>query len=138
MIKAIVFDCYGVLASGKRLAGAGADTTDRQLFAYIVTELKPRYALGLLSNVGSNVLPEILFPEQIALFDAIALSYEIGAAKPDRDAYETIAYKLNVEPAECVFVDDTEAYCDAARAAGMQAIHYRGFTDFPAVLEKIL
>jgi FMN phosphatase YigB (HAD superfamily) len=140
MIKAIIFDCYGVLATGKRLPmmGPAADTTDRPLFAYIEQELKPHYKLGLLSNVGANVLPDILFAEQIALFDGIALSYEIGAAKPDREAYETIAYRLDVEPAECVFIDDTAAYAAAASAAGMHGIHYQGIATLQAELNALL
>jgi putative hydrolase of the HAD superfamily len=97
-----------------------------ELFEFIETRLKPRYKVGLLSNAAQNWLDEIFSPEQVAAFDAVGLSYEIGATKPAPITYETIAKKLNCRMSACVLVDDQAKYCEGARTVGMQAIHYRG------------
>jgi HAD superfamily hydrolase (TIGR01509 family) len=76
--------------------------------------------------------------EQIALFDAIALSYEIGTIKPDIRAYDTIARRLAVTPSNCLMVDDQKLYCEGAIKAGMQALHYTNFLDFKQALTGLL
>ena len=98
---------------------------DEELFDYIKAELKPKYKLGILSNSGANWLNNIFTPEQVKLFDAVVLSYEIGSIKPDPIMYETIAKKLNLELNECLFIDDQERYCTAAKELGMSAIVYK-------------
>jgi len=111
---------------------------DEELFTYIRKKLKPRFKIGLLSNAGRNMLEEIFTPDQINVFDALGLSYEMGALKPDAEAYETIARRLGVNRDECVFVDDQERHCTGARKAGMQAILYKDFDQMKAELEKLL
>ncbi len=72
-------------------------------------------------------------------FDAVALSGELGFAKPDPETYHVIAERLTVEPSECVMIDDQEGYCEGARLAGMQAVHfYSRSHSLSAKLESIL
>jgi HAD superfamily hydrolase (TIGR01509 family) len=75
-------------------------------------------------------LSEIFEPWQIALFDEIVLSVEIGRTKPDVQAYQAIAARLDQSPADCVMVDDLARYVTGAREAGMQAIQYISFEQF--------
>jgi HAD superfamily hydrolase (TIGR01509 family) len=49
-----------------------------------------------------------------------------GVRKPDERAYRGAAAALGVAPAACVFVDDREDNCVAARAVGMDAIRFEG------------
>lgn len=111
---------------------------DPELFEYIARELKPKYKIGMLSNAGANWLSEMLSPEQVALFDAIVLSYETGITKPDARAYKLIADQLGVQSENCVFIDDQERYATAAGDVGMQSIWYRNFEQAKADLETIL
>jgi FMN phosphatase YigB (HAD superfamily) len=46
-------------------------------------------------------------------------------AKPDPAIYAIAAERLGLEPAACVFIDDLDRNVEAARAAGMSAVHYR-------------
>lgn len=108
------------------------------LLAHIAGQLKPRYKIGMLSNAADDWLEELFTPEQRALFDAVVLSYEIRAAKPDARAYQAIAERLGVTPEECVFVDDSERFCTSAREQGMQAIWYQDFASCKAELDRIL
>jgi HAD superfamily hydrolase (TIGR01549 family) len=115
-----------------------SNVADETLFDYISKHLKPHYKIGILSNAGANWLNDLFTPEQVALFDATALSYETGVVKPHDGAYAAIAERLGVEPDECVFIDDQEKYVTAAREFGMSAIWYRDFDQFKNDIEKLL
>lgn len=55
--------------------------------------------------------------------DGAFYSFQIGFAKPDQGFFTTIVGRLDAEPAECLFIDDSEPNVVAARAAGLQAEH---------------
>jgi putative hydrolase of the HAD superfamily len=53
-------------------------------------------------------------------FDALILSFAVGARKPQPGIYEAALEALGVDaPSEAVFVDDQVRYCDGARALGI-------------------
>jgi putative hydrolase of the HAD superfamily len=58
-------------------------------------------------------------------FTRRVLSFEIGAAKPDRPIFEAAARAAGVAPAECFFADDTPGHIDAAQRLGFDAVVYR-------------
>ncbi len=94
---------------------------------HLIRALKPRYRLGLLSNTNPwhfehSIRPTPVFP----LFDAVTLSYEVRAMKPDPRIYADAMAKLALPPAACVFIDDLEENVEGARAVGMRGIHYTG------------
>lgn len=188
MIKAIVFDCFGVLATDgwlpfrekyfgsdtdvfeqatalnkradaglldydefvRRVADKAGVTAadahaqiehniaDNEVLDFIGSELKPQYKIGLLSNAGVSWLDKIFTPAQLALFDATALSYELGVIKPDPIMYRTIAERLGVENDECIFIDDQLKYCDGARQVGMNTIQYTGLQPLKDELRPLL
>ncbi len=57
-----------------------------------------------------------------ALFDAVLESRVLGVRKPDPRFYELACEALDVEPGECVFLDDLGVNLKPARALGMQTI----------------
>lgn len=123
MIKAVIFDCFGVLTP--EVEGAGFGEPNEPLLKVIATDLKPHYKIGMLSNADANWLDRIFTRTQLDLFDAIALSFEIGEMKPHPKAYETIAERLNVTPSDCLFIDDRQELVDGAAETGMQAFLYK-------------
>lgn len=114
------------------------NVANQPLFEYIAQQLKPQYKIGFLSNAAANWLDELFTPAQVGLFDEVCLSCDTGFVKPDERAFTAIARQLQLQPAECVFVDDQERYCAAARDMGMQAIVYQDFEQFRQELELIL
>lgn len=61
--------------------------------------------------------------------DALVLSYEVGLAKPDPAIFHLVCEKLDLSPAEILFVGDTQsADIDGPRAIGMSAMHISEFT----------
>ena len=59
------------------------------------------------------------------IFEVVVDSGFVGMRKPDPRIYELTLERLGgVSAEECVFVDDIDVNCDAARALGMQAVHF--------------
>lgn len=112
---------------------------NRELGGYIVAELRPKYKIGMLSNIGRDWVDDFFDKHQIHnLFDAVVLSGEEGITKPHPRIYETAAERLGVQPYECVMIDDIEANCAGADAVGMKAIHYQTNEQMLNDLEAVL
>jgi putative hydrolase of the HAD superfamily len=188
MIRAVIFDCFGVLTNDgwksireeffahddelmrtaldldkavnagvmdyakfvdevARMSGLAKDEVLRRidttvpntvLFHFIRDELKSKYKIGMLSNASSNMLNELFEPWQVELLDEAVLSYAIGTVKPDPVAYRTVAQRLGVQPAECLFIDDIDRYCDAAEHVGMKAILHTDSHQTVARIKELL
>jgi putative hydrolase of the HAD superfamily len=87
----------------------------------VLAALRDRGVLtALVSNCSHNAVPLVDRLGFHDLFDAVVLSFRVGARKPDRRIYETTLRGLGgLDPAEAIFVDDQVAFCDGARALGM-------------------
>jgi len=55
-------------------------------------------------------------------FDAVISSEEVKAGKPEPDVFLAAAAKMDVEPRDCIVVEDAPAGVEAARRAGMKSI----------------
>ncbi len=131
MIKAIIFDCFGVLITDR-------EGKNQELLDYIV-DLRKNYKTGLLSNISIGGLGARFSPEELTHhFDAVVASGEIGYAKPEAQAYEITADKLGARLDECVFIDDREDYCAGAKGVGMQAVLYQSFDQMKQDLSRLL
>ncbi len=187
MIKAIIFDCFGVLTSdgwlpfkdkhfgndtakneeattlnalansGKipytqfltavaQLASVSLSELDMEMHRSVpsepvlrfIEELKNHFKIGMLSNISGDWLHELFTEEQISLFDAIALSYETGYAKPDSRAYEVIMERLGCTAEECIYIDDQLRFVDPANDAGMHAIQFKDFEQMKEDINQLL
>jgi putative hydrolase of the HAD superfamily len=59
------------------------------------------------------------------LFEVVVDSAFVGCRKPDPEIYGIMLQRLGVDAQSCIFVDDVEANCEAARKLGMTAVHFR-------------
>jgi beta-phosphoglucomutase-like phosphatase (HAD superfamily) len=59
--------------------------------------------------------------------DGIVIRFEGENGPPEPQIYELTLERLGdgIDPAECVFVDDVDVNCEAARSLGMRAVLYR-------------
>jgi glucose-1-phosphatase len=94
----------------------------------VITNLKDAgYRLGVLSNTSESHWRYVcghfkaLFPH---VFDALALSFELGAMKPDPRIYHRAAELAGVAPRDVFYCDDIPANVEAARSAGFDAVQY--------------
>ncbi len=63
---------------------------------------------------------------------------EEGVAKPDSRIYQRTLTRLDVQPEEAVFVDDTECNVDAAQQLSMHAIHFKSTAQTIAEIQTVL
>ncbi len=59
------------------------------------------------------------------IFETVVDSAFVGCRKPEERIYEITVERLGLEPRACVFVDDMELNCEAAREFGLRAVHFR-------------
>jgi putative hydrolase of the HAD superfamily len=83
-----------------------------------------KYKTACLTNNFTRA--EALLSDEVAevysLFDAILESRVLGVRKPDPRFYELACEVLDVEPGECVFLDDLGVNLKPARELGMHTI----------------
>jgi epoxide hydrolase-like predicted phosphatase len=101
------------------------DIIDLHLLDFL-RSLRGKYKVGLISNAWSGLRAYIVSKKFEDAFDAMIISAEVGVMKPDARIYRIALEKLGVAPSESVFVDDFVENVEAARAVGMQAIHFTG------------
>ena len=67
-----------------------------------------------------------MLPEIDEIFEVVVDSAFVGMRKPERGIYELTLERLGggIEAPECVFVDDLEVNCNAARELGMTAVRF--------------
>lgn len=98
--------------------------------------LKKRGLLtGILSNMGDAVLAAMKRKfDWLDRFDLLVWSYQLHLAKPDPAIFRYALGKLNVAPAETLFIDDRTDNVDAARALGIQSLVFSGIEQLRADL----
>ena len=60
-----------------------------------------------------------------ALFEVVVDSAFVGCRKPDPKIYQITLERIGLTGNDCLFVDDVEVNCDAARELGMTAVHFQ-------------
>jgi epoxide hydrolase-like predicted phosphatase len=107
-------------------------------FARSLRERGLRTAL-LTNNVREwEPLWRAKLPELDEIFEVVVDSAFVGLRKPDPRIYELTVERLGTEPADCVFVDDLEVNCAAARELGMAAVRFEDTGGAIAAVEAAL
>ncbi|MDQ3849999.1 MAG: HAD family phosphatase [Actinomycetota bacterium] len=83
------------------------------------------YRMALLTNNVREWEPRwrALLPVD-DIFELVIDSAFVGMRKPDPEIYALTVRRLSVPAAQCLFVDDLEPNCAAARSAGMSSVHF--------------
>lgn len=103
----------------------------------LIVTLKQRYRLVLLSNTNELHFNWIRSRYPILRhFDALTLSWEVQAMKPDARIFAAAVANGQCRPEECFFTDDIPAYIEAARAYGIDAEAFTGEADLRGHLER--
>jgi putative hydrolase of the HAD superfamily len=90
--------------------------------------VKTNFKTGCITNnlpansIGSKSGRSLYVAEVMALFDHIIESAKIGLRKPDPRIYALMVEALNVDPRNCVYLDDLGVNLKPARAMGMTTI----------------
>lgn len=105
-----------------------------------LNELKEMgYSLYFLSNyhdVASVYCVEKY--DFFKLFDGGVFSHAVKVNKPDKQIYKILLEQYKLPAAECLFIDDMEENCEAARSVGMNAVCYNRQMDLSNTMAKLL
>lgn len=130
-IRAVVFDCFGVLYTTPTVRNT-------ELFSYCEVLKKQGYRLGVLSNTTIRTRDSLFTDADRQLFDEIMVSEATGVMKPAPDAYWCISQYLLLDPTEIVFVDDSSDNVQGALAIGMKAIRFTTTDETRMQLKEML
>jgi HAD superfamily hydrolase (TIGR01509 family) len=125
--RSAIAELFGLTRDAYAEAIRKGEARNQPLLDYIAAQ-RATYKTAVLSNVGRGGLAA-RFPndELQQYFDAVVESGAIGYAKPDRQAYLTVADKLGLRPDECLLIDDCLEYCRGATAVSMPSVLYQSF-----------
>jgi putative hydrolase of the HAD superfamily len=115
----------------------GGDLFDPTMLDFLrVTH--PECRLGLISNAWSGLRAYLAERKLAEPFEQLIVSAEVGVAKPDARIFQIALEKMNVPAAEVVFMDDFIENVEGARAAGMQAVHFKSQDEALKELKQVL
>lgn len=94
------------------------------------------YRLYILSNYARKTFAET---EQkmsfLPLMDGYVFSYQCGYIKPEAAIYQHLLEKYQLDPQECVFLDDRQENIDAAKKLGFAGILFESYDQAKVALE---
>lgn len=99
--------------------------------------LRAKVMVGALSNTikdHAEYLAELGYYQP---FKPCVLSCLVGQRKPDKAIYQLAAKQTGKSIGKCLFIDDSEVNCQAAKAAGMKVHHFTGLYPLVTELSKL-
>lgn len=96
------------------------------------------YGVYLLSNYSrrmySQSIEELSFVEDV---DGAVFSYEVQSTKPEPEIYQALFQNYQLDPTECVFLDDNRANIVATNQLGMATILFHTKPQAEAELKSL-
>lgn len=100
---------------------------------YILTELKSKYFVCILSNANfihmdcaEKIFQAATGNKSLAqFFHKIYYSHLIGYRKPAREAYLTVLNENDLVASETLFIDDSKQHVEGARRIGINTLYLR-------------
>ena len=105
----------------------------------LLTGLKEKghriFVLSNTSPVFYELLKDQLYPLN-GILDGFVLSCDIKVIKPDRKMFEEILRKYQLDPANCIFLDDIADNTNMAESLGIKAYQVKQRSDVVDILKK--
>ena len=104
-----------------------------------ITHLKEEgYHVYYLSNFFKKAEVECAHAlDFLPYMDGGILSYKENLIKPDAAVYKLLMSRYELDPEECVFIDDRLDNCEAARALNITAIQFKSYEQVLDALREI-
>ncbi|MCK4566751.1 MAG: HAD-IA family hydrolase [Candidatus Thorarchaeota archaeon] len=109
---------------------------DRELIEY-VRGFKGKLTTGILTNCDRESKIQIL--DDLGNdhpFDFVLSSSDLGATKPEPEAFNGLLDRIGVKAEQCVFFDDAYANVEGAQDQGIIAYYYEGLTHLQGIIEE--
>lgn len=97
------------------------------------------HKIYILSNFGEK--PFLMSKKHfdfMTFIDGALISYQVQQIKPEKEIYQTLMHRYQIEPCHAVFIDDVLENVDAARKLGFQGILFKDYESASIELERIL
>jgi putative hydrolase of the HAD superfamily len=125
----------GVLENAYKEAYIKNTKIDERMLA-LAKKLHKKYKLICVTNTNEfhKKINKIrgLFTE----FDEVFSSFELGKIKNESDMFVEILDKLNLNPADCIFIDDKVGNVASAKSIGIDAIHFTNYESLVSELQN--
>ena len=109
-----------------------------EVFPLLVHLKEKGHRIFVLSNT-SPVFYELL-EEQLSplneILDGFVLSCDIKAIKPDPKMFEEILHKYQLDPVNCIFLDDVKDNTKMAESLGIKAYQVKHRSDLVGILQR--
>jgi putative hydrolase of the HAD superfamily len=132
-----IFEELGVDRARATQAWCDIFTPDVEMIAF-VDALAAKYRTYLWSNTDplhwAFLEPHVTCARRFA---GLHLSYELGAAKPQREYYLRALEKGGIDPSRAVFVDDVAENLAAAAQFGIATVQHRSLAETRAKLAEL-
>ena len=105
----------------------------------MIKDLKRKnYKIALLSNNSTELRQKLKENEIIDIFDEVIISAEVGFQKPQPEIFDILFKKLEADPSEVIFVDDTLRSLENSDKIGYMPILFKDNKSFKLELSSIL
>ena len=95
--------------------------------------------LALATSSWERVMDTVLDAFKIRpYFQSVLSGSTLPKSKPDPAIYKLLCDTYHLDPAQCVFIDDSQKNVDAARAFGIPSVHFTDYESACRELEKLL
>lgn len=102
-----------------------------------IKNLKGKYKLILLSDHVREWVDYILENnKELAIFDEIFFSYELGKLKSDPNTFKLVLEKLGIKENETILIDDSKKNIDMAKEQGINGILFENAEQLDQELRK--
>jgi putative hydrolase of the HAD superfamily len=133
--------------TGKNISGKDIDRgwfdflmpVDQNKLDYIF-ELRKKYKVLLLSNTNDITMSWAMSKEFSpagkpldCYFDELYLSYKLGCMKPDPEIFHKMIEQAKINPAETLFIDDSEANIAAGKKLGFKTFWFKKENSFSEI-----
>ncbi len=102
---------------------------------YVARAREAGYQLALLSNAPAPFGDAFNELEWLSPFSPRVFSGHVGLVKPSAAIYEVCLDHMNATPDEVTFIDDRTENIEAARALGMNALHFQSAAQLRELVE---
>jgi epoxide hydrolase-like predicted phosphatase len=119
--------------------GAGLARNEEALAYAVELQQRPGVTVGVISNTNeAHVYWLDEYLPELAEFDLVMLSNEVGLAKPDPAIFELALELLDLPPHRTIFLDDLAVNVAAAQALGMYGLVHTDWAITKPALEHWL
>lgn len=104
----------------------------------LIQKLEKRYKIALATNEGETITKYKITASGVSshLSDVIA-SYAIHEIKPSPQFFHKTLAILDVQPEECVFIDDMQQNVDATKSLGITSVLFKDAKQLERALSRL-